>query len=69
MADAPDPQVYEQLARAHHTLEEQLGALARHSHLSPRDQLEAAALKKRKLALKDRMAALRATSGSSSTQH
>ena len=58
-AAAPD---LEDLVRRHRELDEKLEELTRHGHLSPLQQHEAAVMKKRKLALKDRIAALAASS-------
>ncbi len=58
-AAAPD---LEELVRKHRELDEQLEELTRYGHLSPLQQHEAAVMKKRKLALKDRIAALAASS-------
>lgn len=44
----------------HQELESQIAALEAHLSLSPREQAERARLKKEKLAIKDRMAALSA---------
>ena len=52
---APD---FEELVRQHRQLDDRLRELTRAPNLSPREQLEAAVMKKRKLALKDRIAAL-----------
>lgn len=52
----------EELIRLHRELDEQLQELAGSDHLSPLQQHEAAVMKKRKLALKDRIAALAASS-------
>ncbi len=59
MADAPDMPLYEQLARQHQTLDSQLQDLARYPLLTSAQRAREVALKKRKLALKDQMAALR----------
>jgi uncharacterized protein YdcH (DUF465 family) len=48
-------QDYRQLAEQHHQLDEQLRQLTARHYLSTSDHAEEAALKKRKLALKDRM--------------
>ena len=58
-AAAPD---LDALIRRHRELDEQLQELAGSGHLSPLQQHEAAVLKKRKLALKDRIASLAASS-------
>lgn len=52
----------EELIRRHRELDEKLEELAKYGHLSPLQQHEAAVMKKRKLALKDRIAALAASS-------
>jgi uncharacterized protein YdcH (DUF465 family) len=57
----PPPDL-EELIRRHRQLDEQLQELAGVGHLSPLQQHEAAVMKKRKLALKDRIAALAASS-------
>lgn len=56
---APD---LEELIRRHRELDEQLQELTKYGHLSPLQQHEAAVMKKRKLALKDRIAQLAASS-------
>ena len=48
-------QDYRQLAEQHHQLDEKLHQLTERHYLSTSEQLEEATLKKRKLALKDRM--------------
>ena len=48
----------EELKRRHRELDEALEELTKSGHLSPLQQHEAAVMKKRKLALKDRIAAL-----------
>ena len=58
-AAAPD---LEELIRRHRELDEKLEELTKYGHLSPLQQHEAAVMKKRKLALKDRIAALAASS-------
>ena len=58
-AAAPD---LEELVRRHRELDEKLEELTSYGHLSPLQQHEAAVMKKRKLALKDRIAALAASS-------
>ena len=50
-----DDQGYRQLVEQHHQLDEQLHQLTERHYLSTSEQLEEATLKKRKLALKDRM--------------
>ena len=59
---AAAPPDLEELVRRHRELDEKLEELTRHGHLSPLQQHEAAVMKKRKLALKDRIAALAASS-------
>jgi len=49
---------YRQLAEQHHELDHRLHELTDRHYLSPSEQLEEATLKKRKLALKDRMEAI-----------
>ncbi len=56
--ESPD---LDELIRRHRALDEQLQELARFGHLSPVQQHEAAVMKKRKLALKDRIAELAAS--------
>ena len=46
---------YRQLAEQHHDLDHRLHELSEKSYLSTSEQIEEATLKKRKLALKDRM--------------
>ncbi len=46
---------YRELAERHHALDDRLHELTERSHLSDSEQLEESTLKKRKLALKDRM--------------
>jgi uncharacterized protein YdcH (DUF465 family) len=46
---------YRQLAERHHELDDRLHQLTERHYLSDSEQLEEATLKKRKLALKDRM--------------
>jgi uncharacterized protein len=46
---------YRQLAEQHHNLDHRLHELSEKSYLSTSEQIEEANLKKRKLALKDRM--------------
>ena len=48
-------QDYRQLAEQHHQLDERLHQFTERHYLSTSEQLEEATLKKRKLALKDRM--------------
>ena len=52
----------EELIRRHRELDEQLHELTKDGHLSPLQQHEAAVMKKRKLALKDQIAALATSS-------
>jgi uncharacterized protein YdcH (DUF465 family) len=49
---------YRQLAEQHHQLDNRLHELTDKSYLSPSEQLEEVTIKKRKLALKDRMEAI-----------
>ena len=49
---------YRQLAEQHHQLDNRLHELSDKHYLSPTEQIEEVNLKKRKLALKDRMAAI-----------
>jgi len=49
---------YRQLAEQHHRLDHRLHELTGRPFLSPSEQLEEVTLKKRKLALKDRMEAI-----------
>jgi len=46
---------YRELAERHHALDDRLHQLTERSHLSESEQVEESTLKKRKLALKDRM--------------
>jgi uncharacterized protein YdcH (DUF465 family) len=46
---------YRELAERHHALDDRLHELTERPHLSESEQLEETTLKKRKLALKDRM--------------
>ena len=46
---------YRELAERHHALDDRLHELIEKSHLSDTEQFEETTLKKRKLALKDRM--------------
>ncbi len=57
----PAPPALEDLIRQHRLLDEQLLEMAQRRGLSPAEQVEEAMLKKRKLWLKDRIAALRST--------
>ena len=60
-ASAAHPQVsarYEELTRQHHSLDQRLLDLASMSYLTDAQHLEEVTLKKRKLAIKDQMAAL-----------
>ncbi len=54
-----DPR-YQELTRHHHSLDERLHALSALAHLSDAQHLEELTLKKRKLAIKDQIAALSA---------
>ena len=58
-AEMPD---LEELIRRHRELDERLHELTKDGHLSPFQQHEAAVMKKRKLALKDQIAALATSS-------
>jgi hypothetical protein len=49
---------YRQLAEQHHELDHRLHELTDKPYLSPSEQLEEVRIKKRKLALKDRMEAI-----------
>jgi uncharacterized protein YdcH (DUF465 family) len=49
---------YRQLAEQHHQLDNRLHELSHKHYLSPTEQVEEVNLKKRKLALKDRMEAI-----------
>jgi uncharacterized protein YdcH (DUF465 family) len=49
---------FRQLAEQHHQLDHRLHELSEKNYLSSSEQLEAVTLKKRKLALKDRMEAM-----------
>jgi hypothetical protein len=49
---------YRQLAEQHHELDSRLHELTDKPYLSPTEQLEQVTIKKRKLALKDRMEAI-----------
>ena len=49
---------YRELAEQHHLLDNRLHQLTDKHYLSPNEQLEEVTLKKRKLALKDRMEAI-----------
>jgi hypothetical protein len=72
MADTPESPVHDQLAQlaqAHHVLEQQLEDLIQHPPHSETERLRATALKKRKLALKDRMAALQSSEPGVLTRH
>ena len=59
---------YQDLAAKHHELDERLTQLTAKHYLSEPEQLEEATLKKRKLALKDRMEDLRRRQPSSLAQ-
>lgn len=48
----------EELRQQHHELKRQLESLNRHLSLTPEEQLQSARIKKEKLLLKDRIAAL-----------
>jgi uncharacterized protein YdcH (DUF465 family) len=60
MADDPVVPLYQQLAQAHHSLDVELQHLNELPYLPHALHLKEVALKKQKLALKDRMAALQA---------
>jgi uncharacterized protein YdcH (DUF465 family) len=51
-------EAFQQLASEHHDLDEQIRHLSTLSYLTERQQLEEVDLKKRKLAIKDRMTAM-----------
>lgn len=51
---------YQELAREHHLLDQQIHALTAQGHLTSAQHLEELTLKKKKLAIKDRIAALTA---------
>jgi len=53
-----DSEQVEQLRQRHHDLKKQLDGLYRHLALTPAEQAESGRLKKEKLLLKDRIAAL-----------
>ena len=57
-ANVPLNSRYQELARLHHSLEEQLHQLLTQSYLTTQQQLEEVTLKKQKLAIKDQMAML-----------
>lgn len=61
-ANVPHNSQYQELARQHHFLEEQLHHLAALAYLTNAQQLEEVTLKKQKLAIKDQMASLLAAS-------
>jgi uncharacterized protein YdcH (DUF465 family) len=61
-ANVPHNQHYQELARLHHSLEEQLHHLATQTYLTNAQQLEEVTLKKQKLAIKDQMVSLLASS-------
>ena len=77
MADAqlPDPATdtkdvrlqtndeYRQLVSQHHTLDERIRYFSSHPYLTDKQQFEEAALKKQKLAVKDRIEAIVRSSG------
>ncbi len=52
----------ESLRKTHRQLEQRLDKLDRHRSLSPEEQFEVQVLKKRKLAIKDRMRAMSSAS-------
>jgi len=52
---------YQELTRQHHSLDQRLLALTALGHLTEAQHLEQLTLKKKKLAIKDRLAALAAT--------
>lgn len=60
MADDPVVPLYQQLAQAHHSLDVELQHLHALPYLPHALHLKEVALKKQKLALKDRMTALQA---------
>jgi len=53
-----EAQLLQQLVSQHHELDERIRQLSSNPHLSEQQQLDEIALKKKKLALKDRIAAL-----------
>ena len=61
-AHVPHNSQYQELARLHHSLEEQLHHLSAQTYLTNAQQLEEVTLKKQKLAIKDQMASLLAAS-------
>lgn len=61
-ASPPAAPALEELVRRHRELDQKLEELTKYGHLSPLQQHEAAVMKKRKLALKDQIAALAASS-------
>ncbi len=67
MPDDPVRPLYEQLAHAHHSLDVELQHLNELPYLPHALHLKEVALKKQKLALKDRMAALQSTAEGVST--
>lgn len=67
MTDDPVLPLYEQLAHAHHSLDVELQHLNALPYLPHALHLKEVALKKQKLALKDRMAALQSASPGVST--
>jgi uncharacterized protein YdcH (DUF465 family) len=67
MTDDPVLPLYEQLAHAHHSLDVELQHLNALPYLPHALHLKEVALKKQKLALKDRMAALQSSSPGVST--
>lgn len=56
--EKPVIEVVQELRQRHHELGKQLDSLNRHLSLTPAEQIESARLKKEKLLLKDRIAAL-----------
>lgn len=56
-----DKNSLDSLRQAHRQLEKRLNKLDRHRSLSPEEQFEVQVLKKRKLALKDRMRSMNGT--------
>jgi len=67
MSDDPVIPLYEQLAHAHHSIDVELQHLHSLPYLPHALHLKEVALKKQKLALKDRMAALQPTAEGVST--
>lgn len=72
MAASASPQSFmrevsvESLQKMHQSLEERLNELDRHKALTPEEKFEVQIIKKRKLALKDRIQELKAGEGPSS---